>query len=72
MRLVDQGDRRHDLARRAVPALQAVMLHERKLQRVQLAVVGNALDRRDVFAATASCQRQTAEDPPAVNMGSPG
>ena len=45
--LLEQRDRRHHHARRAVPALQAVVLVERLLHRVQLAVGGQALDRGD-------------------------
>ena len=37
----------HDHARRAVPALKAVMLTESRLHRVQLAALGDALDGGD-------------------------
>ena len=48
--LVEQRDRRHDHARRAEAALQAVVLLERLLHRVQLAVGGQALDGGDLGA----------------------
>ena len=48
--LGEQAGRRHDHPRRAVAALQPVVLHERLLHRVQLAVGGEALDREDVGA----------------------
>src|SRR5438093_2874852 len=40
----------HDEARRAVAALQAVLVPERLLDRVQLAILGHALDRLQVLA----------------------
>ena len=46
--LVEQAGRRHDHPRRAVTALQPVVLHERPLHRVQLAVGGQTLDRDHV------------------------
>src|SRR5215208_1801196 len=48
--LLDQLDRGHDLARCAVTALQGVVLNEGALHGMQLAVVGEALDRRDLAA----------------------
>ena len=48
--LLQQRDRRHDEARRAEAALQRVLLVERLLHRVQLAVRGEALDRRHLAA----------------------
>ena len=47
---IDDVDRRHDHARRAEAALQAVMLAERLLHRMQLAALRQALDRRDIGA----------------------
>ena len=43
------GDQ-HEKARRAEAALQAVMLHEGALQRVELVAVGQAFDGADLFA----------------------
>ena len=40
----------HDHAGRAVAALEAAVVDERLLERMQLAVAGEALDRRDVLA----------------------
>src|SRR5687768_6361278 len=45
--VLQQGDSGHDHARRAVAALQAVLLPETFLQRVQLALWREPLDRRD-------------------------
>src|SRR2546421_12400031 len=42
--LSDAGDRRHDLTRRAVTALQRVVIHERLLHRMQALTVGQPLD----------------------------
>src|SRR5215467_7103582 len=47
---VDDVDRGHDHARRAEAALQAVVLAERLLHRVQLLAVGEALDGAHVGA----------------------
>src|SRR6478609_6822368 len=46
----EQLHRRHHHPRRAEAALQAVALAERRLHRVQLAVLGQALDGRDLAA----------------------
>ena len=48
--IVDQRDGRHHHARRAVSALERVVIVERLLHRVQLPVRGEALDRRDLGA----------------------
>ena len=47
---VQQRQRGHDHARRAVAALQCAHVPERLLQRVQLAVAREALDGRDLLA----------------------
>ena len=44
---VDQPDRRADLARRAVAALERIVLDERGLHRVQVFAVAKPFDRRD-------------------------
>src|SRR6516164_540016 len=46
----EQLHRRHHHPRRAEAALQAVALAKRRLHRMQLAVLGEALDRRDLAA----------------------
>src|SRR5260370_37760207 len=48
--LVQEVGGRHDETRRAVAALQAVLVPERLLDRVQLAVFGHALDRGQALA----------------------
>ena len=45
-----QIDRAHDHARRAEAALQRMVLAKRRLHRVQLAILGQALDRDDLCA----------------------
>ena len=46
--LAEQADRRHHEPRRAVPALEGVVLVECLLHRVKRAVLGKPLDRRDL------------------------
>ena len=65
---LDQADRAHDLARRAEPALEAVMRDERRLHRMQLVAARDALDREDVGAVVADRQRQARIDPSAVDQ----
>src|SRR5437763_13307487 len=48
--LAEQGDARHDYARRAVAALQGVMIENRLLQWVQSPVAFQSLYRRDRLA----------------------
>ena len=49
-RVVQEVDRRHDHARGAEAALEAVLFPEAFLQGVQLAVLGQAFNRRDLRA----------------------
>src|SRR5208283_857722 len=53
---IDEVDGRHDHARRAEAALQAMIVLEGLLHRVQLAVRGKALDRRHLRAVAARRQ----------------
>src|SRR6266852_402520 len=55
---VDDIDRRHDHARRAVTALQPVIVAERRLHRVQLVALRDALDGGDVGAVGLSDQHR--------------
>ena len=48
--LVEQPDRGHHHARGAVAALEPVVLHERLLHRVHLAVLGESLDGEDLLS----------------------
>src|SRR5205085_6693067 len=48
--LAQQPCGRHDLSRRAVAALEAVVLDEGRLQRMQLVAARQALDGRDLRA----------------------
>ncbi len=57
----DQASRRADLARRAVAALERVVVDERLLQRMQRAVRRQALDRGDAGAVLHDRQRQAGD-----------
>ena len=64
----DQPGRRADLSRRAVAALERVMVDERLLQRMQRAVRRQAFDRGDLGAVLHDGQRQAGIDAPAVDQ----
>ena len=66
--LLEQRDRRHDLARRAVAALVAVAGHERRLHRVQRLGRAQALDRRDLLPVVHQGQAQARVHPAAVHV----
>src|SRR5436190_12303003 len=57
-RLVEERHRRHDLAGRAVAALEAVVIDERLLYRMQTIAVGETFDRRDLAARRGCGKRQ--------------
>ena len=65
--LLEQLDGGHDLPGRAVAALEGVVLDERLLHRVQLAVRREALDRRDLAALAGDGERQAGEHAAAVD-----
>src|SRR5437879_2876636 len=58
----------HDEARRAVAALQAVLVPERLLDRVQLAILGHALDRGQALALGLDRKQGAALDGVAVDQ----
>ena len=58
--LVAERRGRHNHSGRAVAALEALRVEEGLLHRMQLAVLGQALDRRDLFAFGAKCRIETA------------
>ena len=62
-----QADGAHDLARRAVAALEAVMGDEGGLHRMQPVAFGEAFDRQDLGAVEADGEREAGIDPPAVD-----
>ena len=70
--LLDGADRRHDLAGRAVAALEGIVLDERRLHRMQAAIVGQALDRGDRLALAHHRQRQAGHDAPAIQQDGAG
>ena len=66
--LGEHADRRADLARRAVAALEAVVLDERRLQRVQVVRRAQPLDGDDLVALVHDRERQAGVDAPAVDQ----
>src|SRR5262249_14192829 len=68
----DEVDRVHDHARRAEPALQAVVLPEGLLHRVQLAVLGHALDGGDGGAVRLDGQHRAGLHRAAVEVDRAG
>ena len=67
--LVNQINSAHHHAGCAVAALQAVVLHECLLHRVQCAVgVGHAFDRPDLLAVGLNCEQGAALDGFAVEV----
>src|ERR1700687_3218646 len=69
---VDDIDRRHDHARRAIAALQPVIVAERGLHRMQLVSLRDALAGRDTWAGGLSDQHGAGFDRPAVDMHDTG
>ena len=68
----DQARRRADLARRAIAALEGVMIDEGLLQRMQRAVLRKPLDRGDACAILHDRQRQAGNNAPAVDQHGAG
>src|SRR2546423_4765096 len=58
----------HDESRSAVPALQAVLVPDRLLDRVQLAILGHALDRLQALALGLDGEHRAALDGLAVDQ----
>jgi len=69
---IDEVDRGHDHAGGAKPALEAMIVLERLLHRVQPAADGEALDRRHLRALAARGQNGAGLDGPAVDMDDAG
>src|SRR5579859_338858 len=69
---VQQRFRRHDLARRADAALEAAVIDEGLLQRMQLLALGHALDRGDPRAVHLHGQRDAGGDEAAVEQHGAG
>ena len=65
-------DRRHDHARGAIAALQAVIVAERGLHRVQFVAFGNAFDGGDIGAVGLTDQHGAGFDRAAVDMDDTG
>ena len=70
--LGDQADGAHDLARRAEPALEAVMCDEGGLHRMKGVALRHALDRQDVGAVVAERQGEAGIDPASVDQNRAG
>src|ERR1700730_9435894 len=64
---LDQADRAHDLARRAEPALEAVMCDEGGLDGMQRVSLGQALDRQDMRAVVTDRESKARIDSPPVD-----
>ena len=69
---VHDVDRRHDHARRAIAALQAVIVAEGRLHRVQFVALGDAFDGGDVGAVGLARQHGAGFDRLAVDMDDAG
>src|SRR5690242_6393947 len=73
MAFANARDRRHDLAGRAVAALEAVMIDEGLLHRVECSIApGEAFDGRDRPSLGGSGQRQAGENVPSVGKHGAG
>lgn len=72
MPLVDASNRRHDLAGRAVSALESVVVDESLLHHMQLAITANPLDRGDFAAIHFRGECQARGHPEAVDMDGTG
>src|SRR3954470_4310588 len=64
----EKADRRHDHARRAVAALEAVLLPEAFLHRMELAVGGEPFDGGDRAAVGLDREHRAGLDAAAVHM----
>ena len=71
-RLSRHADGRTELPRRAVPALEAVMRHERHLQRMQPLALRQPLDRHDLPPLILDRQCEAAIDPLAIDQHGAG
>ena len=69
---VHDVDRRHDHARGAIAALQAVIVAERRLHRMQLVALGDAFDGGDVGACGLRRQHRAGFHRAAVDMDHAG
>ena len=70
--LVEHADRGAQLPGRAIAALERVVLDERPLQRVQLAVLGESLDRDHLCAVVRDGERQAGVDAAAIEQHGAG
>src|SRR5262249_52699624 len=68
----DQGDAGTDLSWRAIAALKGIVIDECLLQRVEMAVLCQALDRGDARAVLHHGQHQARYDAAAVDQDSTG
>src|SRR4051795_4916794 len=72
MALVDAGHAGHDLAGSAIAALESITLYERRLQRMELIALGQALDGGDLATFHQSGERQTGLYPLTVHQDRAG
>src|SRR5678815_1455429 len=66
--LLEHCDCRTDLARRAVAALEAIVLHESRLHRMKLLWRAEPFDGRDFVALVHHRERQAGDDPPPTDQ----
>jgi hypothetical protein len=71
-RLVDHGDARHDLTGCTKAALESVVLDERRLDRVELAVPLQPFDGGDPLALLHRRERHAGEDAASLDMHGTG
>src|SRR4051794_10140491 len=69
---IDDINRRHDHSRRAISALQSVVIAKRGLHRMQFVALRDALDRDDVGAAGLASQHSAGLDRLAIDMHDAG
>src|SRR5438034_10991735 len=73
MALLDAGNRRHDLARRAIAALEGIMGEEGRLDRMKIASASaQAFDGGDRPALDLRGERQATENTLAIDMHGTG
>src|SRR6266851_479496 len=70
--LLEQRDRRHDLAAGAIAALIGIVRDERRLHRMQGAGLSDTFYRRDLVALVHHGEAQARVHPPAVDMHGAG
>ena len=68
MTLLDTSHRRHDLAGRAVTALERILVDESLLHRVQFVTLRKSLDGNDPLPLHGECQCQAGQHAPTFDQ----